>query len=50
MPVGACMLLCGSARGEGEVFKVGVVSGCWIAVIMVDGRLRYCGKMCSHGN
>lgn len=24
--------------------------GCWIALIVVDGRLWYCGKMCSHGN
>jgi len=32
------MLLCALARGEGELFKAGVVSGCWIALIMVDGR------------
>lgn len=44
------MLLCACARGEGELFKAGVVSGCWMVVIMVGGRLWYCEKMCSRGN
>lgn len=50
VPACARTLLHALARGEGELFKAGVVSGCWIAFIMVDGRLWYCGKMCSHGN
>lgn len=36
-----CMLLCVCARGAGAVL------GCWIALIMVHGRLWYCGKTCS---
>lgn len=50
MPPCADILLCVLVRGEDELFKAGLLAGCWIVFIAVDGRLWYCGKMCSHGN